>query len=399
MSVARPALPWLRQGPRLASSLGLGLLLAACGGHPPATTSGKPTSPAQVGAGPVIEAVPEASPTVLATVSATTASEPTTTKQEAPTVATADGLAKLTAEQRALLLAGTEDTLDVTPIHYVKSNEVRHDVWFPYVRGVGGAYLGVGSDQNYTVAAAARSEVMFLTDIDRSVVDLHRVYEILIEASETPEALHGRFDRAQESASAALLEVAFADLPERERRRLVRLYRNARETVFVHLRHVIKRKRGETPTSWLSDRAMYDHIRALFRADRVRMMGGNLTGSSSLQSAAAAGRALGLVFRVIYLSNAEEYFDYTKEFAANITAFPTDERGVLLRTIYNKQWEHADQLWAYQVQPLLDFQRRLGERKNRSRNNMLRFATIDETLHRATGTKGLSLIALPVAAD
>ncbi|HEY0138754.1 MAG TPA: hypothetical protein VGB85_31935, partial [Nannocystis sp.] len=336
------------------------------------------------------------SSSVLAAPAPVQAPAPVTTP--APARPPATGLTPLTAEQRATLLAGPEDTLAETPIHYVKSNEVRHDVWFPYVRGVGGAYLGVGSDQNYTIAAAARSELMFLSDIDRSVVDLHRIYEILIESSDTPEALHARFDRAEEETSAALLDSGFAALPEAERRRLVRLYRNARETVYRHLRHVIKRKRNGEPSSWLSDPVMYDHIRALFQADRVRQMGGDLTGSNSLQTAAAAARALGVPFRVIYFSNAEEYFDYSKSFIANIQAFETDERSVLLRTIYAKDWVHADLLWAYQVQPLADFKRRLGERKNRSRNPMFKYAELDGTLNREPGTKGLSLIALPVAA-
>ena len=125
-------------------------------------------------------------------------------------------------------------------------------------------------------------------------------------------------------------------------------------------------------------------------------MGGDLTGTSSLQTAAAAARELGVPFAVIYLSNAEEYFDYTRQFIANFEAFPLAEGAVLLRTIYNKQWVHADQLWAYQVQPLADFKRRLGDRKNRSRNPMLRYADLEGVLNKDTGTKGLSLVALPV---
>ncbi len=414
MSVARPALPVAARSLGLRRSLpacgaplpacgallsacgvllsACGVLLSACGAHPPATAPGKQANLGLEVVNVLAPApVPEASSAVLA---APAFSAPVIT----PTPTPPAGLTPLTAGQRAALLTGAEDTLAGTPIHYVKSNEVRHDVWFPYIRGVGGAYLGVGSDQNYTVAAAARSELMFLSDIDRSVVDLHRIYEVLIEASDTPEALHARFDRVHEDTSATLLDAGLAALPEAERRRLVRLYRNARETVHRHLRHVINRKRDGEPTTWLSDPVMYDHIRALFQADRVRQMGGDLTGSNSLQTAAAAARALGIPLRVIYFSNAEEYFDYSRSFIANIQAFETDERSVLLRTIYNKDWVHADLLWAYQVQPLADFKRRLGERKNRSRNPMFRYAEFDGTLNRETGTRGLSLISLPVAA-
>lgn len=391
MSVRRPALPVAIR------SLALCLLIPGCGAHPPAAAPEKQASPAPPVATPAAKPVPaapvpETSQTVVAATLPVTA--PVVT---APTPTGAGGLAPLSASQRATLLAGGEDTLTPTPIHYVKSNEVRHDVWFPYVKNRGGAYLGVGSDQNYTVAAAARSELMFLSDIDRSVVDLHRVYEVLIEASDTPEALLQRFEESEAATSRGLLEAAFADLPEPERRRIVRLYSAARETVLIHLRHVIKRKQGDTPTTWLSDPAMYAHIRTLFQADRVRAMGGDLTGTSSLQTAAAAARELGVPFGVIYFSNAEEYFDYGKSFIANIDAFPLADGAVLLRTIYNKQWVHADQLWAYQVQPLADFKARLANRKNRSRNPMLRYAEIDGVLNKETGTKGLSLIALPVA--
>ena len=36
--------------------------------------------------------------------------------------------------------------------HYVISNEDRHDLWLKTVQGKGGAYLGVGTDQNYVLA-------------------------------------------------------------------------------------------------------------------------------------------------------------------------------------------------------------------------------------------------------
>ncbi len=397
MSVRRPALPRAVPSPSLCL---LGLLIPlACGAHPPASGPEKQAAPAlSAGSSPAPAPVPEARSAAVVVASVAPTAAPIAAPVVEATPTKAERLAPLSAAQRATLMAGAEDTLMPTEIHYVKSNEVRHDVWFPYVRDRGGAYLGVGSDQNYTVAAAARSELMFLSDIDRSVVDLHRVYEVLIEASETPELLLGRFEEAEAATSRGLLEAAFAELPEPERRRLIRLYGGARETVLIHLRHVIKRRQGETPTTWLSDPAMYAHIRALFLADRVRAMGGDLTGSNSLQTAARAARELGVPFGVIYFSNAEEYFDYSKSFIANIEAFPLADGAVLLRTIYNKQWVHADQLWAYQVQPLADFKARLGNRKNRSRNPMMRYAENEGALKRETGTKGLSLISLPVAA-
>jgi hypothetical protein len=192
----------------------------------------------------------------------------------------------------------------------------------------------------------------------------------------------------------ALLEEAFAGLDDTERRRIVRGYRVGRETVRRHLERVVARHRDGKPTSWLSDPKMYAQIRALYRDGRVRIMSGDLTGAASLKSAAEAARALDVHVLVLYMSNAEEYFKYTPQFAANIDALPITEDSVLLRTIYSKEWEHAD-LWAYQVQPLADFKRRLGNRQNRSRRPMLRLAERDGTLERETGREGLSLIGKP----
>src|SRR5690606_26301212 len=133
---------------------------------------------------------------------------------------------------------------------------------------------------------------------------------------------------------------------------------------------------------------------------RVRTMGGDLTGARALQTVGKVAADLGVTVRVVYFSNAEEYFKYTPAFTANIKALGGDERSMVLRTIYSSEWEHADQLWAYQVQPLADFQARLDERKNRSRNPMLKYAEQDGTLRRDTGVKGLSLIGIePTSAE
>lgn len=375
---------------------GLAAILLACGGHPspdPAPTAGAQQT-LSAGTSPAPTPAPTPAPVPVAAPAPESAPPPAE-----PAPAPEGGLAPLTPEQRATLLAGPEDTLVKTPIHYMKSNEVRHDVFFPYVAGKGGAYVGVGSDQNYTIAAAAGSELMFLLDIDQSVVDLHRCYEPLIEASPDPETLFRRWSAEGAAESLKLIEDAYADLPEAERKRIVRLYKAARETVYIHLDHVIKRKRDGAPTGWLSNPELYAHVRRLFQADRVRMMAGDLTGPSALQSVGAAARALGVPVRVVYFSNAEEYFDYTAQFVANVEVLPADPDAVVLRTIYSKKWVHADQLWAYQVQPLSDFRARLGERKNRSRKHMLRFAELDGTLDKETGVKGLSLIGLaPIGA-
>ena len=117
-------------------------------------------------------------------------------------------------------------------------------------------------------------------------------------------------------------------------------------------------------------------------------------GSTREKALAKACEELGVPIRVLYMSNAEEYFKYTPDFRANVASLPIDDaNAVVLRTIYSKKWVHAD-LWAYQVQPLVDFRARLEDKKNRSRNPMLRLAEYAKELDREPGPKGLSLVAL-----
>lgn len=388
------------------------LLLAAC--RDPATV--EPTSsgePAAAGAAskapPLITAVADApdggaKPADPADPDRTTKDPAAPAGPNADTTPSADakpagagagpaGLVPLTDEQRDKFRSGEEDKPFPVDIHYVQSNETRHDLFFDWIAGKGGAYVGVGSDQNFTMMAVQRAEYAFLMDIDYRVVDLQRMHEILILAHDTPAALADAWHEKNAATSRATIEAALGDLDEKARGRILRGFATARETVYRHLQRVIARQRDGKATTWLSDPDNYAHVRAMYQTGRVRYMTGNLAGNRSLLTVAAACKALGENVQVLYMSNAEEYFKYIPDFIASIQALPTDPTSVVLRTIYSKKWVHAD-LWAYQVQPIDDFRTRLGDSKNRSRNPMLRYAEIDGTLDKQTGREGLTLVAL-----
>ena len=87
-----------------------------------------------------------------------------------------------------------------------------------------------------------------------------------------------------------------------------------------------------------------------------------------------------------------KYFVYSPDFIANIEAQPTDDKSVVLRTIYSKKWPHAD-LWAYQVHALSDFRTRLSDKRNRKRSAMLRYIQRDGGMERESlGITGFSRI-------
>ncbi|MFO7562051.1 MAG: hypothetical protein R6X02_05365 [Enhygromyxa sp.] len=364
----------------------LALASSACGGTPPESNAAVQPATEEPKPEPVADADPDADadPEII----------------EDDPEPELDPWGPVTAEQRAVMLAGDEEPRITTPEHYVKTNERRHDVWFPYIEDKRGVYVGVAADQNYTLIAVARSEFVFLMDLDWRITELHRAYEVLIEASETPELLHSRFLASNEAESLALIEEALKDkLPADQLRQVLMSWKSARETVYLHLQNVIARKQDGAPTSWLSNPEYYDHIRTLYQSDRVRMLVGDLTGPNTLQTIAKAAEGLELPVTVLYLSNAEEYYDYSSQYRTNIRALPIGDESVVLRTIYSKKWVHADALWNYQVQPLADYQARLEDKKNTRRNRMLDYAAADGVLERnLDSVNGLSRVNIGILA-
>lgn len=365
--------------------LALGLVAACTGTPPESDSSAQPPPTTEQPSEPANAAEPEANDDDPAELEA---------DAQAKAGPPPDPWGPITEAQRSVMLAGDEETRIDTPIHYVKTNERRHDVWFPYIEDKRGIYVGVAADQNYTLIGVAKSEFVFLMDLDWRVTELHRAYEVLIEASEDPQTLHQRFHADNEEASVALIEQALAaQLSASALRKHVNSWRGARETVYRHLNNVIKRDQDGVNSSWLSNPDYYAHIRKLYLNDRVRMLVGDLTGPTTLATIAKAAEGLELPVKVLYLSNAEEYYDYTSQYQTNITGLPIVDDSIVLRTIYSKDWVHADSLWNYQVQPIADYQARMAGPKNRRRNRMFNSAEKAGMVERdADGVSGLSRI-------
>jgi len=327
-------------------------------------------------AGPAPERVPGAiavAPPVSVPAPAQESPEPAV--EPAPEPARA-GLAPLSPTARAALLAGPEERIISRREHFTISNEYRHDLWFRYLRGLGGAYVGVASDQNYTLMAVARSEVGYLLDLDRQVVRLHRGYMALIAASPGPDEFLARFDEAAMAGTRALIEAGLSDMSARDREDTLRFIADNRTALRDYLGAVSASRRGDQGITWLSDPELYAHIREMVAGGRLRPINGNLAGKTAMATIAASARELGLTVKLLYLSNAEEYLFYTPEFVANVRGLPAAADSVVLRTIHDRfvGWESpgdGDRRWNYQVHPLEDFQLRLADRKNSSRTAML----------------------------
>ena len=247
--------------------------------------------------------------------------------------------------------------------HYMWSNERRHDLFFADLAGLGGGYLGVGGDQNYTMAAAAQAQVLWLVDLDVAVVRMHRLYAALLSVAKTPAEFVTLLDPAQQPAVERAVAAYYPKLDEAERLAILTVYHAYREDLSLHLHKTADYRWAGRAVTWLGDPALYEHIRKLAAARLIVPRHGDLTGTTTMQAIAQAARAARVPMHVLYLSNAESWFRYGREFRKNLDALPFDDRALVLRTVKSEQltYPHGD-IWHYSVQRATHFAEHLRER-------------------------------------
>ena len=249
--------------------------------------------------------------------------------------------------------------------HFVAGNEWNLSVFEPHLRGLGGAYVGVGADQAYFMIGWMRPELVWLTDYDKQVVRVHKVHQLFFREAESPERfLHLWSPEGREEGLKLIArEVAGAS----ERKRLVHRYKNSSGRIYRRLQRV---KKGMKVPCFLTDTEQYTFIRDRCLQGRVRALRANLLDKKGLKGVADAARAMEIPIRAIYLSNAEQYWNYGKEFRANLRSLPADDHSVVLRT--RGSWT-ANKDYRYVVQSLQNFQEVLGFKKIRNLNRHLVF--------------------------
>jgi hypothetical protein len=285
----------------------------------------------------------------LAALALPRAASPALAQDAAP--ALADGATALSTEARRIAEEVPDEGTPDPGEHYPVSNEWRHDLWFPHVRDLGGAFVGVGSDQCYTLAAIQDARIAWMIDFDPMVPLVHRMYSVLVPRSETPEALVARFEERSAAATRALLLEHLAG-----DERVARMFDRHRARWLGYLTRVSRLRRDGAPTSWLSDPVLYARVRAMFVGGRIIARNGDVTGERTLRAIGSAARRLGEPVRVVYFSNAEQFFPYSSSVLANVRALPTDERTVLLRTFRDRNATYpAGDRWHYVVHRFGDF--------------------------------------------
>ena len=232
---------------------------------------------------------------------------------------------------------------------YVTTNETSQYLWVPYLRNAGGGYVGVGADQAYSIVALARSQWAWLFDYDPAVVRLHYIIRAIVLAKDSPEAFVKAFDKDQASEPRALIERSLGDNPA-EREATLKTLDAVRASVQPWYRTSLAPNPKAGDWGWLRHPEHYRYVRLLYQQSRIAIIKGNLLTDKAMPSIAKSARRLGVSVRLLYVSNADDQWDVSSQYRANIAALPFDERSVVLRTILPR-WRarSQDEPWDYLV--------------------------------------------------
>ncbi len=242
------------------------------------------------------------------------------------------------------------------PDSYVVSNEPRQDLWLPFIRNLGGGFVGVGADQTFTFISTARSQWAWLIDYDRVVVRLHATLRAIVLESETVEDFLHHFTRKQKPKTKAMLRRV---VPKAHRKMAIDVFHKIRPVLQEHYQRCAKAP-PKRPC-WLSSPARYRHIRLLHQQGRIIALGGNLLSKGAMLSIGASAKKMGVPVRLYYPSNADDLWPLSDQYRANVLALPFDDRSVVIRTISlrGEVDKHGMPRWQYMVADGLDQQRLL----------------------------------------
>lgn len=217
------------------------------------------------------------------------------------------------------------------PFAYLTTNEPRGFVWHAYIADLGGAYVGIGSDQSYSTIAAARSRWAWVMDYDPRVVQNHLRLRAFILASPTAEEFVALFAPAGKRRALEILDETYAGDPRL--RTLKWGYLATRDELYPYFRAQLEP--GRRPGfGWLRDAESYRYIRTLYEQRRLAVKAGDLLVDGAMQAMGAAARELGVPVRIYYTSNAPTAWggQVTPAYRRNVLALPFDAESLVLQT-------------------------------------------------------------------
>lgn len=217
--------------------------------------------------------------------------------------------------------------------HYPASNERRIDLFRSRIENLRGGYVGVGTDQNLTFIAWAKSDYAFLMDFDPVVVAVNRIHLYFIELSPTFEEFSDLWSRKNRLKSAEVLKAKFGADPDYDLiQTAFQVAHRGSTDVPERLRDLKYMETHFQLKTFTNDPTDYNFIRTMVLEKRIIPVGGDLTAGKTMISIGDAARASGVPIRIVYTSNAEEYIRYPENMRNNFIGLPVDSKSLLIRT-------------------------------------------------------------------
>jgi len=258
----------------------------------------------------------------------------------------------------------------------VTSNEMTYQHSLPDLMKTprdGGAYLGVGPEQNFTYIAALQPKLAFIFDIRRDMLLEHLMYKSLFEMSanrvefvanlfsrkapaqlnaDSPvETIFQAFSRAPADAMLAEQNAGLImdrlktrhhfQITAEDERGIRALYRAfAREGVQFFNSSFLSPGYATLMTltdgrgknwSYLTTRDRYDRVRLMQQQNLIVPLVGDFAGPKAIRAVGQYLKEHGATVRVFYISNVEDYIGAQSKYVGNIASLPTDASSVLLR--------------------------------------------------------------------
>jgi hypothetical protein len=298
----------------------------------------------------------------------------------------------------------------------------------------GGAYVGVGPDQNFSYIAAIEPQIAFIVDIRRDNVLQHLMFKALFDLADTRLEylclLHARplpanvaswrdssaaalaryidsvtvapdwTERAQESVAtmAGTYGVPLSDADRETVRQFHRAFIEA--GLDLRFRSHGRRPRWHYPTfrdlvletdragrqvSFLASEDRWQVVEALQERDAIVPIVGDFAGSHALAAIAALLEHRGMTLSAFYTSNVEYYLIESGTFGRfvdNVRRFPIDDRSVFIRSFFGRNFgfAHPDAVPGYYSVQLLqrveDFTARYADGGYRSYGDLVTHAVV-----------------------
>ncbi|MCB1166525.1 MAG: hypothetical protein KDK37_06365 [Leptospiraceae bacterium] len=250
------------------------------------------------------------------------------------------------------------------------TNEDRLDLFEPHVKDLGGGYVGVGSTQNFTLAAWAKSDWIWLMDFTRVVVATNKIHIAFLQECPTAAEFRKLWEPGSKQKALEVIEKHYASEPDFALIKKAWSISGPFQRKRFRYDDVIHKKFQFH--GWLNSKETYEYIRNLALKGRIQAVRGDLKGPITVKSIAEQAKKMGIVFRIIYYSNAEEYFPLADDFRSNWTSIPVDEKSLIVRTIsvYRNQYPWApgselstDRGFHYVLENAANYQKWLKEGK------------------------------------